>query len=256
MTDWGKIAGYGAFIAQDPFRIGLHYPAVQRELGDVRKRILDIGCGDGLFAMLLAVQGARVVGYDKAAERIAEATEKAHDAGLPIAFVIATPATFATTERFDAATSVMALNYATSHEELALFFSATCRHLIPGGTFASVVLNPTFAAFGEDLIVRRIHRLSGGDVRMEFYDDGSVTPKFTAIQHQYTRREFEHAAARGGMVGATWKPLFAAPEALAQRDAEFWRRCHATQPYALFVTRKPLQPTGRPWWGRRRMANA
>src|SRR4029077_9395618 len=34
MTDWGKIDVYGQFIRRDPFRNGLHYPAVLAELGD------------------------------------------------------------------------------------------------------------------------------------------------------------------------------------------------------------------------------
>ena len=47
-----------AFFGKDggvPVRRGLHYPAVELVLGDLRKKlILDVGCGDGLFPRLLA----------------------------------------------------------------------------------------------------------------------------------------------------------------------------------------------------------
>ena len=74
MTDFNQITNYADYIKDDPFRRGLHFPAVEAALGDVnRKRILDIGCGDGLFPRLLAERGASVVGYDRAAQRIADA---------------------------------------------------------------------------------------------------------------------------------------------------------------------------------------
>jgi hypothetical protein len=47
MTDFSKIPEYGLDVATDEYRSGLHYPAVIRELGELRgKRILDIGTGN------------------------------------------------------------------------------------------------------------------------------------------------------------------------------------------------------------------
>jgi len=58
MTDFGQIKNYAGYIKEDPFRRGLHFPAVEQILGDLsKKRILDIGCGDGLFPRLLAERG-------------------------------------------------------------------------------------------------------------------------------------------------------------------------------------------------------
>jgi len=46
---------YADYISEDPFRRGLRFPAIEEVLGDLNsKRILDIGCGDGLFPRLLA----------------------------------------------------------------------------------------------------------------------------------------------------------------------------------------------------------
>ena len=239
MTDWDKIAGYGQFIRTDPFRNGLHYPAVLAELGDLdRMRILDVGCNEGLFPRLLAAQGASVVGYDAAPERILEAKQQEQTRRLGIQYHVATPRTFSIAQTFDAAVSVMVLNYATSIEDLAAFFVSTERYLVPDGRFVSVVLNPAFSAFGEDFVVRRISKLEGRAVRMEFFDDDRSPPKLTSIQHQYTKEEFERAAVQGGMRPQPWKDLFASATAVAALGEDFWRRCHRAQPYALFIARK------------------
>src|SRR5262252_209934 len=110
MTDFDQMTNYANYIKGDPFRRGLHFPAVEEVLGDLnKKRILGIGCGD---ARLLARRGALVVGYDKAPEKIAEA--QAHEDARPLAatFVVATPHTFLHDGTFDTATSVMVLQFA------------------------------------------------------------------------------------------------------------------------------------------------
>jgi 2-polyprenyl-3-methyl-5-hydroxy-6-metoxy-1,4-benzoquinol methylase len=51
VTDFGQMKNYADYIKADPFRRALHFPAVEAVLGDLNnKRILDIGCGDGLGA--------------------------------------------------------------------------------------------------------------------------------------------------------------------------------------------------------------
>jgi toxoflavin synthase len=239
MTDWDKIDVYGQFIRSDPFRNGLHYPAVLAELGDPNRMcILDVGCNEGLFPRLLAAQGASVVGYDAAPERIVEAKQQEQVQRLGIQYHVATPRTFSSAQTFDAAVSVMVLNYAPSVEELVAFFVSTERYLVPGGRFVSVVLNPAFSAFGEDFVVRRISKLEGRAVRMEFFDHDRSAPKLSAIQHQYTKAEFERAAMQGGMRPQLWKDLFATAAAVAELGEDFWHRCHRMQPYALFIAHK------------------
>jgi toxoflavin synthase len=239
ITNWGKIDVYGQFIRRDPFRNGLHYPAVLAELGDPnRMRILDVGCNEGLFPRLLAAQGASVVGYDAASERIVEAKQQEQAQRLGIQYHVATPRTFSSAQTFDAAVSVMVLNYAPSIEDLEAFFVSTQRYLVPDGRFVSVVLNPAFSAFGEDFVVRRISKLEGRAVRMEFFDDDRSAPRLASIQHQYTKEEFERAAVHGGMRPQRWRDLFATEAAVAGLGEDFWSRCHRAQPYALFIARK------------------
>src|SRR5215469_2169403 len=111
MTDFGQLKNYADYVSADPFRRALHFPAVNAVLGEVKgKRILDVGCGDGLFPRLLAHRGASVVGFDRAPEKIAEAQAHGEAARLDVAYVAATPDTFSHDGAFDAATSVMVLH--------------------------------------------------------------------------------------------------------------------------------------------------
>jgi toxoflavin synthase len=235
MTDFNQITNYANYIKDDPYRRGLHFPAVEEVLGDLtKKRILDIGCGDGLFPRLLAERGASVVGYDKASQRIAEANAP----GLDATFVVATPDSFVYEGTFDAATSVMVLQLAASPEELTAFFRSASRHLEPGGRFISVVLNPLFVAFDQDFVVRRFTKLEGNKVRTEFLEQTSGRVKMTAEVRRYTRQEYEQAAIAGGMKPEAWRKLFATPDAVRQIGTSFWQPCHEHQPFALFLARK------------------
>jgi toxoflavin synthase len=146
VIDFGQIKNYASYVKDDPFRRGLHFPAVEDLLGDLnRKRILDIGCGDGLFPRLPAERGAPVIGYDRAHPKIAEAQAHEDVQRLDATFIVATPHTFLHSGTVDAATSVLVLMYATSTEELAVFFRSASRHLVSGGKFISVVFNPLFS---------------------------------------------------------------------------------------------------------------
>jgi ubiquinone/menaquinone biosynthesis C-methylase UbiE len=54
------------------------YVASVRQLGDIRgKRVLDVGCGDGWYSVILAKRGAEVFGYDISASAIETARERA-----------------------------------------------------------------------------------------------------------------------------------------------------------------------------------
>lgn len=239
MTDFNALDQYRAVIASDPFRRGLHYPAVERELGDVRhKRILDVGCGDSPFPAMLAERGASVVGYDKAGEKIKDARNHEETGRLGLRYVEATPQTFSDSGLFDAATSILVLPYADTMEELTVFFRSTSTHLKAGGKFVSIVLNPSFSAFGERIGARRITRLSGNIDQVEFLDASTGDVVMTVTPRRYSRDEYERCALAGGMTPLAWQDLFATQDAIEVMSPAFWQACHDKQPYALFVARK------------------
>jgi SAM-dependent methyltransferase len=236
MTDFGKIPEYGQYVATDEYRSGLHYPAVMRELGSLRgKRILDIGTGNSPFPHLLSKKGAFVVGYDKSPKQIelARVCEDAQTRGIE--YVVATPQAFFDHRQFDAATSIMVLPYADNIAELGTFFQSAKQHLIAGGKFVSVTLNPRFTKFETNFFIRRMTKLKGNSVKIEFIkragESGLQEPLF---KRQFTEAEYERAAAASGM-SITWKLMTATPQALAEEGEEFWRPVHETQPYILLI---------------------
>jgi 2-polyprenyl-3-methyl-5-hydroxy-6-metoxy-1,4-benzoquinol methylase len=236
MTDFGKIKDYGDFVRQDPFRNGLHYPAVLQKLGRVSKRrILDVGCGDGRFPRLMAEQGASVVGYDMAPEKIEEAQAVEEKSSLGIRYVVATPQTFRSPEDFDDATSVLVLPYSPTVGDLTEFFRSTSKHLLDHGRFVSVVFNPQFSDFGKNLGSRRFTKLEGNDVQVEFIDPMSQETKFTSVLHQFTREEYEAALEEENLGKVVWEKLFATRESIDALGNSFWEACHATQPYSLLT---------------------
>ena len=243
MTNFGEIKDYKPYVEQDPFRNGLHYPAVLQKLGNLRRRILDAGCGDGRFPRRMAEQGAQVTGYDRSPERIEEALAEEAKHPLGIQYHVATPQTFAEDEHFqeptfDDATSVLFLPYAPSVDELRAFFRSTTQQLLEERRFISVIFNPLFSAFGKDLGSRRFTKLKGNDVQVEFIEPSSHTTQFTSVLHQYTREEYEQAAVEGGLQPDVWEKLYATREAIEQMGEPFWEDCHKEQPYALFVARR------------------
>jgi toxoflavin synthase len=236
MTDFSRIPGYGQYVATDEYRSGLHYPAVIRELGALRgKRILDIGTGNSPFPHLLARKGAFVVGYDKSPKQIELARASAAGQGPGIEYVVATPKEFFDRRQFDSATSIMVLPHAASIAELGTFFQSAKQHLMAGGKFVSVTLNPRFSKFETDFFIRRMTKLEGNWVKVEFIkragEPGLQEPSFIC---QYTEDEYEQAAAASGM-SIAWKPMSATPQALTEEGEEFWRPVHETQPYILLI---------------------
>jgi toxoflavin synthase len=239
MTDFGKIPEYGPYVDTDEYRSGLHYPAVIGELGELRgKRILDIGTGNSPFPRRLAKEGALVVGYDKSPKQIelARAHEDARSRGIE--YVVATPQTFSDRRQFDSATSIMVLPYAENVAELGTFFQSVNQRLIAGGKFVSVTLNPRFTKFETNFFIRRMTKLDGNSVKVEFIkkngEPGLQEPLF---KRQYTEAEYEQAAAATGM-SAAWKPMTATPQAVAEEGEEFWRPVHETQPYILIIAQR------------------
>ena len=132
----------------------------------------------------------------------------------------------------------MVLPYAENVAELAIFFQSVNQHLVAGGKFVSVTLNPRFTKFETNFFIRRMTKLNGNTVKMEFIkkngEPGLQEPLF---KRQYTEAEYEQAAAAAGM-SVAWKPMTAAPQAVAEEGEEFWRPVHETQPYILIIAQR------------------
>lgn len=89
-------------------------PAVLSLLPPVQgKRILDIGCGPGLYAAWLIEHGAQVVGFDISTEMVERAQQRVGNRAQFYQHDISQPLLFATDASFDLAIAPLMLHYVT-----------------------------------------------------------------------------------------------------------------------------------------------
>ena len=97
-----------------------------------RARVLDVCCGTGYLARMLAARGYRVTGVDASPGMIRYAARSAPGAR----FHVADAARFRTRARFDAAVSTFdSLNHILQPEALAAALRNVAAVLVPGGAF-------------------------------------------------------------------------------------------------------------------------
>jgi SAM-dependent methyltransferase len=175
-------------------------------------RILDVCCGTGYLAGLLAARGYRVSGIDVSAAMIAFARETAPEAE----FSVADAARFHLPCGFDAAVSTFdSLNHILSIEDLEAAFRNTAAALKPGATFAfDVLLEAAYQThWGESFaLVRDDHALaitgSGYDFRsrlarctltmFRLLEGAWRRSDVTIMERCYTPQEIDRALERAG----------------------------------------------------------
>ena len=153
---WDERMGEG-----NPFHLELVAPSTLRFL-DVRRgqRILDIACGNGLFARRLAKLGADVTAFDASGPMIARARAHRHEGPGKVRYetIDATDgrALLALGEgKFDSAVANMAL---MDIADIGPLLHSLARLLVPGGRFVFSVMHPSFNSGGVTLGIEEAFR--------------------------------------------------------------------------------------------------
>jgi SAM-dependent methyltransferase len=108
--------------------------AFRRHRTEPVRSVLDIGCGTGGHAIVLAERGYEVVGVDLSAPMLAIARTKAADAGQDIEFVDGDARSFDLRRSFDAATFFFAvLGYQRTNDDVRAALRTARRHLAADG---------------------------------------------------------------------------------------------------------------------------
>jgi 2-polyprenyl-6-hydroxyphenyl methylase/3-demethylubiquinone-9 3-methyltransferase len=111
------------------------------------KRILDIGCGGGVFTEALARGGANVVAFDASERSLNAAKDHARKAGLQIDYRLCKAEEFDPGEEpYDA---VMAVDVLEHVEDVDATIALAAGALKPEGVFGFLTHNQTLAAFEE-----------------------------------------------------------------------------------------------------------
>lgn len=148
MAEYDSIADEYAASKLLPWRLRVEQPTLFGLIGDVRgKSILDLACGDGIYARMLADRGAaRVHGVDLSGGMIelARRTESARPRG--ITYSVGDAADVGGLGEFDIVVAAYLFNYAQDRAQLARMAESACRNLVQGGLLCGVNDNPRTSA--------------------------------------------------------------------------------------------------------------
>lgn len=235
--EYNKVGSYySKIIVTDPSKQFVQYPFILNELGDVSdKKILDIGCGDGILTKQIADRGAIVVGYDTSEKLINKAKESY--SGDQIKYEVATPQTFNSDIKFDFAISNLVFPCAEDYLDLKGFFNSAFSHLKDNTSFISATLNPDFKRMGQKLYNRRFTHVGKDKIKVEFFkDDGS--PTFSILDSFFSKDTYEKAAKESGFEKIEWKKMLIDPAGIDKMGEDFWSGYEEDCPYIGLVVNK------------------
>jgi SAM-dependent methyltransferase len=126
---------------------------------DTESRVIDLGCGPGLYVTRLARRGARATGVDISARSIEYAREQAARDGLQIDYQLGDYLEMEIEPGYDLATMIMCDYCAMSPEQRVRLLRRVGDLLAPGGAFLFDVYSEAYyetweemAAFGEGMM--------------------------------------------------------------------------------------------------------
>ena len=125
------------YAGTPPWDIGHPQPAFQQlaDAGQIRGRVLDVGCGTGEHALLAARLGLEAVGVDTAPSAIAIAQRKARERHLAPRFTVANALDLAALgEQFDTVLDC-GLFHVLSDEDRRAFIASLATVVRPGGRY-------------------------------------------------------------------------------------------------------------------------
>ena len=186
---WDRLSAWHAEHVEVPTDVVRYGPDIANEadlrlLGDVRgRRILDLGCGSGRNAIVLARQGAKVIAVDGSVEQLARARANAESAEVKIELHEADLAdlAFVTTASVDAVLCTGALIYADDQNRV---FRQVHRILRSDAPFVVSVAHP---------VSQLLDAGEGGagalQIRRSWFDRRPITRDlggFAVLEHRVT----------------------------------------------------------------------
>ena len=114
------------------------------------KRVIDLGCGPGLYANRLATTGAAVTGIDFSERSIEHARAAAEREDVKVEYLLGDYLRLDTDRRYDLALMIMCDYCALSPQQRAELLSKVSRLLEPGGSFLFDVYSLAYFATWEE----------------------------------------------------------------------------------------------------------
>ena len=132
---------YAAHATDSPYNAYYDRPAVLELCGDVTgKRVLDAGCGPGLYAGELVARGARVEGVDQSSDMVEVATRRLGDRAQFRVHDLTDPLAWLADDAVDLVVCALTLHYLTDRVAALCEFR---RVLAPAGRIVLSTSHPT-----------------------------------------------------------------------------------------------------------------
>jgi 2-polyprenyl-3-methyl-5-hydroxy-6-metoxy-1,4-benzoquinol methylase len=199
-------------------RVAQLLPSILERFGTKPKTILDIACGEGTFAVLMAQQGLKVTGIDASPQMLRFAREKAKEAGVKVQFIEQDMRFLSLKKRFDLVTCWYdSLNYLLEDDDLVKTFANVAQALNPKGLFI--------------FDMNTIYGLAVGWQRRFTWVEQDTSELFDVHRPSY---DYEQNLATLRITGFV-------------RKGEFWQRIdeeHKERSYSLEEIRSALKRTG------------
>ena len=179
MSVFGSYSNYYDLFYKDkdyPAEVDFTDSLIKKYANGNVKTILDMGCGTGGHAFLLAEKGYNVTGIDIADRMLSIAKEKAKKARIAVDFLKADIRDFNLNKRFDAAIAMFAvMGYQTTNEDLEKALLNVSQHLELGGLFIfDVWFGPTVLTERPETRIQEFKKDGVRTIRM-------VTPELNSI---------------------------------------------------------------------------
>lgn len=134
---------YAETVRSNPYNAHMEFPATKALIPDVDgERVLDAGCGTGVYTEWLLERGADVVGVDVSEEMLSHARDRVGDDATFRQHDLAEPLDFASDDAFAGIVSPLALGYV---RDWRATFAEFARVLEPGGFLVFSEKNPADA---------------------------------------------------------------------------------------------------------------
>jgi len=199
-------------------------------------RILDAGCGDGLYARLLADLGAsHIIGVDCADDFIKLAKKKSEGYGDKIEYHRAFIQDFFGNGDCDLVVGSFILNYARSSEEAIQYCRAIASHLKPSGRFIGFNNNPFEVFNGERYAkygFKKVMSGSGEGKEVVYKVDGMTDP---IVNYYLNPQTHERAFLESGLE-LEWKRVLLRP---SEQGNPYWNTFFEDEPpFVAMIGRK------------------
>ncbi|MFD4258919.1 class I SAM-dependent methyltransferase [Streptomyces sp. NPDC058534] len=233
-------------------------PGFLAMVGDVRGRsVLDLASGTGFYSREFMRRGAaEVLGIDVSGEMLSVARQLEESEPLGARYEVGDVAELRPLgRRFDIATAVQLLNYATDIATAERMCRNAYRSLEPGGEFFVLNQSPDFRfdgpppdryGFRSELTGEQAE--PGPQVRITALLD----PPVSFVANLPRREVYEKWLRAAGFSEVTWVPLTVSEAGLREFGAEYWADFDANPPLEMLRCRAWLVPAGPavgPWPG-------